>query len=214
MCFHVSFFIFFVCLLLSIILELPHKTQPCVHNRSPVNVAVCQMALRWPECPLYTVTASCVHCSLTSGLCLSVIRVYRTNILASYVLVHAALFGRGSLSISPSSASPSKLLIFWKGCGSGLYICKVTLSVLLCTDYVPSIWRQAGSAARHAHQHPVRHQGPAAVKALPGAISGHHLRLRLSRNVQTGTIQTLMTHALTVVLINTDQINYVDGITL
>lgn len=133
----------------------------------------------------------------------------------SWFMLYYLAYGRCSLSISTSSSSSlSKLLIFWKGCWRGHSICKLTLSVPLCSDYVPSIRRQAGSAARHAHQHPVRHQGPAAVKALPGAISGHHLRLRLSRNVQTGIIQTLITHVYTVVLVNTDRINSIDGITV
>lgn len=57
----------------------------------------------------------------------------------------------------------------------------------LFSDHVPSIRRQAGSVARHAHQHTICHQGFAAVKAFPGAVPGHHLRLRFPRNVQTGT---------------------------
>lgn len=57
----------------------------------------------------------------------------------------------------------------------------------LFPDHVPSIRRQAGPVAWHAHQHTVCHQGFASVKAFPGAVPGHHLCLRLSRNVQTGT---------------------------
>lgn len=87
-----------------------------------------------------------------------------------------------------------------QGCWRGQCLCKVTLSVAPRSDHVPSIWRQAGSVAWHAHQHPVCHQGSAAVEALPGTVSGHHLRLRLPRNVQTGTTQNEITHILIIVV--------------
>lgn len=72
----------------------------------------------------------------------------------------------------------------------GQCIYKMTLS-LSFLDHVPSIWRQTGSIAWHAHQHPICHQRPAAVQAFPGTVAWHHLCLWLPRDVQTGTIQDL-----------------------
>lgn len=108
-------------------------------------------------------------CTLFFNIWLVLLCEYVRSVLNKGLLRHILCIGQcssnvyGGCSLSLSSSSFSKSSYFAKVAERGQYIYKVTLSVPLCADHVPSIWRQAGSAAWHAHQHPLCHQGPAAV---------------------------------------------------